>query len=48
VWHLTMQDGSVRVWRGIPSRPGESLQRQALATGSFQVSCKGFVLKGAA
>jgi hypothetical protein len=48
VWRLTMQDSSVRVWRGIPSRPGESLQRQALATGSFQVSCKGFVLKGQA
>lgn len=48
VWRLTMQDGSVRVWRGIPSRPGESLQRQQLATGSFQCTVKGFVLKGAA
>lgn len=48
VYRLTLQDGSVRVWRGIPSRPGESLDRQQLATGSFQVSCKGFVLKGAA
>lgn len=48
VWRLTMQDGSVRVWRGVPSRPGESLQRQQLATGSFQVTVKGFVLRGAA
>lgn len=48
VWRLTMQDGSVRVWRGIPSRPGESLQRQQLATGSFQITAKGFVLRGAA
>lgn len=48
VWRITQQDGSVRVWRGIPSRPGESLQRQQLATGSFQVTVKGFVLRGAA
>jgi hypothetical protein len=48
VWRLTLQDGSVRVWRGVPSRPGESLQRQQLGTGSFQVTVKGFVLKGAA
>lgn len=48
VWRLTQQDNSVRVWRGIPSRPGESLQRQQLATGSFQISAKGFVLRGAA
>jgi hypothetical protein len=48
VFRITLQDGSVRVWRGVPSRPGESLQRKQLATGSFQVSCKGFVLRGAA
>jgi hypothetical protein len=48
VWRLTQQDGSVRVWRGIPSRPGESLQRKQLATGQFEVSCKGFALRGAA
>lgn len=48
VFRLTMQDNSVRVWRGIPSRPGESLQRQQLATGSFQCTVKGFVLRGAA
>jgi hypothetical protein len=38
----------VRVFRGVPSRPGESLQRGQLATGSFQVAVKGLVLKGAA
>lgn len=48
VYRLTLQDNSVRVWRGIPSRPGESLQRKQLATGSFQVAAKGFVLRGAA
>lgn len=48
VFRITQQDGSVRVWRGIPSRPGESLQRQQLATGSFQCTVKGFVLRGPA
>lgn len=48
VWRVTLNDGSVRVWRGIPSRPGESLQRAQLATGSFEVAVKGFVLRGAA
>ena len=48
VYRLTMNDGSVRVFRGMPSRPGESLQRSQLATGSFQIAVKGFVLRGAA
>jgi hypothetical protein len=38
----------VRVFRGIPTRPGESLTRGQLATGSFQIKPKGFVLRGAA
>lgn len=48
VYRITMNDGSVRVFRGMPSRPGESLQRAQLATGSFQIAVKGFVLRGAA
>lgn len=48
VGRITLQDGSVRVFRGIPSRPGESLARGQLATGSFQFKVKGFVLRGAA
>lgn len=48
VYRLTLADGSVRVWRGIPSRPGETLQRGQLATGGFQIKTKGFVLRGAA
>lgn len=48
VFRITLHDGSVRVFRAIPTRPGESLQRAQLATGSFQVKVKGFVLKGAA
>lgn len=42
------QDGAVRVFRGVPSRPGESMQRGQLATGSFQVAVKGLILKGTA
>lgn len=48
VFRVTLQDGSTRVFRGTPSRPGESLQRGQLATGSFQIKVKGFALRGAA
>lgn len=48
VGRITLQDGSTRVFRGSPSRPGESLARGQLATGSFQFKVKGFVLRGAA
>lgn len=48
VYRLTLNDGSVRVFRGIPSRPGENMQRGQLATGGFDIKVKGFVLKGAA
>lgn len=48
VYRLTLNDGSVRVFRGMPSRPGETLQRAQLATGQFQIAVKGFVLRGAA
>lgn len=48
VFRVTLNDGSVRVFRGIPSRPGESLQRAQLATGGFQVAVKGLALRGAA
>jgi hypothetical protein len=48
VYRVTLQDGSVRVFRGSPSRPGEALQRGQLATGGFQIKVKGFALRGAA
>ena len=48
VYRVTLQDGSVRVFRGTPSRPGESLSRGQLGTGSFQIKVKGFALRGAA
>lgn len=48
VFRVTHADGSVRVFRGQPSRPGEALQRGQLATGSIQVKVKGFALRGAA
>lgn len=48
VGRITLADGSVRVFRGIPSRPGESMQRGQLATGQLQFRIKGFALRGAA
>jgi len=48
VFRVTLNDGSTRVFRGSPSRPGESLQRGQLATGSFQIKVKGFALRGVA
>lgn len=48
LFRVTLQDGSVRVFRGQPSRPGESLQVGQLATGQISVKVKGFALRGAA
>lgn len=48
VFRITLADGAVRVCRGIPSRPGESLQRGQLATGNMQIKVKGLALRGAA
>lgn len=48
VGRITLHDNSVRVFRGVPSRPGESLTRSQLATGQFQIAAKGVALKGAA
>ena len=48
LFRITTQTGDVRVFRGSPSRPGENMQRGQLATGSFQIAVKGFVLRGAA
>lgn len=48
VGRITLHDGSVRVFRGVPSRPGESLSRSQLATGQFQIAAKGVALKGQA
>lgn len=42
---ITLNDGSVRIAYGEPSLPGESVQKGAVGTGSFDVSVKGFVLK---
>lgn len=48
LWRITLSDGSVRVYYGIPSLPGESVQAGALGSGSFSVTGDGWVLKGAA
>ena len=45
VFRITLKDGSVRVFRGEPSLPGEDVQKGAIGTGSFSVSVKGFVIK---
>lgn len=48
VFRVTAKDGAARVFRGVPSLPGESLQKSAIATGSYSVKVKGFVVQGAA
>ena len=45
---VTYKDGAVRVFRGSPSLPGEDVQKGSIGTGSFSVTVKGFVIKGAA
>lgn len=48
LFRITLGDGAVRIYYGIPSLPGESVQPGALASGSFSVTGDGWVLKGAA
>ncbi len=48
VVRITLDDGSVRVFRGEPSLPGESVQSGQVGTGSLDIAVKGFVLKLAA
>ncbi len=47
IFRATYKDGAVRFFRGTPSLPGEDVQKGALATGTFGVTVKGFVLRGA-
>nr|WP_297526948.1 phage tail tube protein [uncultured Roseateles sp.] len=46
-FRITLKTGAVRVCRGQPSLPGESVQKSALGTGQFSVKVKGFVTEGA-
>lgn len=48
LFRITLNDGSVRVFYGVPSLPGESVGSGALASGSFGVTVPGWVTKGAA
>ncbi|MCW7542017.1 phage tail tube protein [Aquabacterium sp. A7-Y] len=48
VFRISFKDGSVRVFRGQPSLPGESVAQGAVGSGSFSVTIKGFVIEGAA
>lgn len=45
---ITLKDGSVRVFRGQPSLPGENVQKGAIGTGNLTFKVKGFVTEGAA
>lgn len=48
VFRITLKDGSVRLFRGQPSLPGESVQKGAIGTGTFSITVKGFITEGAA
>lgn len=48
VVRITLANGAVRVFRGEPSLPGESVQQGAVGTGSLDFAVKGFALKLAA
>lgn len=45
VFRITFKDGAQRVFRGQPSMPGEDVGQGALATGSFEVTVKGQILR---
>ena len=45
VVRITLGNGAVRVFRGEPSLPGESVGVGAIGTGSLDFAVKGFVLK---
>ena len=48
VVRITLGNGAVRILRGEPSLPGESVQQGAVGSGSLDFAVKGFVLKLAA
>jgi len=48
VVRITLPTGPVRVFRGDPGLPGESVAQGAVGTGSLDITVKGFVLKLAA
>lgn len=48
VVRITLGNGAVRVFRGEPSLPGESVAQGQIGTGSLDYAVKGFVLKLAA
>ena len=48
VFRITLQTGAVRVFRGEPSIPGESVQSGSVGTGSLTVTIKGLALSLAA
>ncbi len=45
---ITLGNGAVRIFRGEPSTPGESVGQGAVGTGSLDFAVKGFIMKLAA
>ncbi len=48
VFRITLHDGNVRFFRGLPALPSESLDVGALGSGSLTVTVKGQILEGVA
>lgn len=46
VFRITLQSGAVRVWRGQPGKPGESVAASAVGSGSFTSTVKGGIVYG--
>lgn len=48
VFRITLKNGAVRVWRGVPGLPGEGVANSAVGTSSFSTSVMGNIIYGAA
>lgn len=48
VFRITLPDGNVRIWRGQPSLPTESLDTNGIGQTTFSTTVKGLWLEGAA
>jgi hypothetical protein len=45
IFRITFQNGERRIWRGVPSVPGESLSVGQMATSGFSTTVRGRLLK---
>lgn len=48
VFRITLKNGAVRIWRGVPSLPGEGVAKSAVGTSSFSSTVMGNIIYGAA